>query len=337
MKLAIIGTGYVGLITGVCFAEFGYKTVCVDKDQKRVEKLNLSKCPFYEPGIEDLLEKHLNKTKLLSFSNSMSDQIKDSDVVLLSVIKEQSIMQSLFGDDKSDELKIKVKEKLDSISLEYEKKHAINIDTMVSKGKIYEQINQISEIISADLIVMGTNGYNGSSSKVIGSNAEKVVRLAKCPVITIKGKKHRDGCNNIILPLDLAKQTKEKVTYALEYARYWDATIRVVSVVLQDNNEVREKLIRNLNQVEKFISKADVMCTAELVEGERKQNLGDFVFEYGKLYDADLIMIMTKKEELSFSNNISVTARYIINNSEIPVMSIRPKESKHITGPTTAF
>ena len=264
-------------------------------------------------------------------------KIKKSDVVLLSVIKQQSIMQSLFLDDKSDELKIKVKEKLDAIASDYSAQYHVDVDSMVSKGKIYEQITEVADLISADLIVMGTNGSQGSSSKIIGSNSEKVVRLAKCPVITIKGKKHRDGCNNIILPLDLAKQTKEKVTYALEYARYWNATIRVVSVVLQDNNEVREKLIRNLNQVEKFISKADVMCTAELVEGERKQNLGDFVFEYGKLYDADLIMIMTKKEELSFSNNISVTARYIINNSEIPVMSIRPKESKHITGPTTAF
>ena len=70
MNLTIIGTGYVGLISGACFAEFGYKTVCVDKDQNRINELNQSKCPFYEPGIEDLLNKHLNKTKLLSFSNS---------------------------------------------------------------------------------------------------------------------------------------------------------------------------------------------------------------------------------------------------------------------------
>ena len=54
-------------------------------------------------------------------------------------------------------------------------------------------------------------------------------------------------------------------------------------------------------------------------------------------FDADLIIIMTKKEELSFSNNISETARYIINNSEIPVMSVKPKESKYISPPTTAF
>ena len=74
MKLAIIGTGYVGLITGACFAEFGYQTVCIDKDENRVNELNNSKCPFYEPGIEDLLDKHLNKTKLLSFSNSSEDE-----------------------------------------------------------------------------------------------------------------------------------------------------------------------------------------------------------------------------------------------------------------------
>jgi nucleotide-binding universal stress UspA family protein len=263
-------------------------------------------------------------------------KIKNSDIVLLSVIEEQSMMQSLFLDDKSYELKKKVKARLEEVGAEYSTKYGVDVDTMIAKGKVYEEINEVSEMISADLIVMGTNGAKGKN-KFIGSNAEKVVRLSKCPVITIKGKDHRDGCENIILPLDLEKQTKEKVTYALEYARYWDATIRIVSVVLRDNKEIREKLAKNIRQVEQFIKDAGVKCTSELVEGEKKQTLGDFVFEYEKKFDADLIMIMTKKEELSLSNNISVTARYIINNSDIPVMSIRPKEKKHITGPTTAF
>ena len=263
-------------------------------------------------------------------------KIKNSDVVLLSVIKEQSIMQSLFLDDKSDDLKIRVKEKLDSIALEYSKKYDVVVDTMVAKGKIYEQITQVADMISADLIIMGTNGSKGRSSKVIGSNAEKVVRLSKSPVITIKGQEHRNGCHNIILPIDLEKETKQKVTYALEYARYWNATIRVVSVVLRDNQEERDRLSQNINQVKNFILEAGVKCTAELIEGEKKQTLGNFVFEYEKRFDADLIMIMTKKEE-SLSNNISDTARYIINNSEIPVMSIRPKPTKYITTPTIPF
>lgn len=263
-------------------------------------------------------------------------KIKNSDVVLLSVIEGQSMIESLFLDDKSDELKAKVKSKLEDIASVYSSKYGVDVDTMVAKGRVYEEVNKVADMISADLIVMGTNGVN-SKSKFIGSNAEKVVRLSKCPVITIKGKSHRDGCENIILPLDLEKQTKEKVTYALEYARYWDATIRIVSVILRDNNEVRSKLIKNIKQVEQFILDAGVKCTSEIVEGEKKRTLGDFVFDYEKKFDADMIMIMTKKEELTLSNNISVTARYIINNSDIPVMSIRPKEVKHITGPTTAF
>jgi UDPglucose 6-dehydrogenase len=85
MKLAIIGTGYVGLITGACFAEFGYQTVCIDKDENRVKELNDSKCPFYEPGVEALLNKHLNKTKLLSFSDSLSQSINDADIIFITV------------------------------------------------------------------------------------------------------------------------------------------------------------------------------------------------------------------------------------------------------------
>ena len=263
-------------------------------------------------------------------------KIKNSEVILLSVIEGQSMIESLFLDDKSDELKAKVKSKLEDIASVYSSKYGVDVDTMIAKGRVYDEVNKVADMISADLIVMGTNGVN-SKSKFIGSNAEKVVRLSKYPVITIKGKSHRDGCENIILPLDLEKQTKEKVTYALEYARYWDATIRIVSVVLRDNNEVRAKLINNIKQVEQFILDAGVKCTSEIVEGEKKRTLGDFVFDYEKKFDADMIMIMTKKEELTLSNNISVTARYIINNSDIPVMSIRPKEVKHITGPTTAF
>jgi len=85
MKLAIIGTGYVGLITGACFAEFGYKTVCIDKDEARVNDLNNSQCPFYEPGIDNLLNKHLNKTKLLSFTNSLSKSVNDADIIFITV------------------------------------------------------------------------------------------------------------------------------------------------------------------------------------------------------------------------------------------------------------
>jgi nucleotide-binding universal stress UspA family protein len=266
-------------------------------------------------------------------------KIKKSDVVLLSVIQDLTIMQSLFMDNKSHEFQKKLNDKLINLASEYQDKYNVEVDTMVAKGKVYEQINNVAEMISADLIIMGTNGSPKTAiRKFIGSNAERVVRSAYCPVITIKGKEHRAGCKNIILPLDLEKETKEKVTTAIEYARYWNATIRVVSVILNKNNdEIRKRLIRNIEQVSSFIQKTGVKCTSELLDGDEKQTLGSFVLDYEKNFEADLIIIMTKKEELSLSNNISVTARYIINNSSIPVMSIRPKERKYITPRSTTF
>ena len=74
-------------------------------------------------------------------------KIKNSDVVLLSVVKEQSMMQALFTDDKSDELKNKVKEKLNDIALEYSKKYSVDIDVMVSKGRLFWLLNTVTLLI----------------------------------------------------------------------------------------------------------------------------------------------------------------------------------------------
>ena len=265
-------------------------------------------------------------------------QTKNSKVYILSVIEEQNKISSLFLDDQTDILQNKVKSKLNQICEEIQSKYKIDIEVMVSKGKVYNQIIDVSKMISTDLIVMGTTGSPKEGFKrFIGSNAERVVRLAQCPVITIKGQNLRNGCQNIILPLDLEKETREKITYAIEYARYWDATIRLVSVLLDDNQHNKNVLIKNINQSERFIKDAGVSCSAELVSGDKKVTLGDFVFNYAKENDGDLIMIMTKKEELSLSQNISVTARYIINNSEIPVMSIRPKKQNYANKSSVSF
>ena len=85
MKLVIVGTGYVGLVSGLCFAEFGYETICVDKDKKRIQDLKDTKCPFFEPGLEDLLKKHIKQTKLLKLSSSLGDSMDNANVVFITV------------------------------------------------------------------------------------------------------------------------------------------------------------------------------------------------------------------------------------------------------------
>lgn len=262
-------------------------------------------------------------------------KIKKSKIILLSVIEEPSKIESLFLDDKTHELQQKVNQKLVEVGKDYAEKYNVEVDTMVAKGRVYEQIIDVAEMLSVDLIVMGTNGTPQEVMKrVIGSNAERVVRLAHCPVITIKGKDHKNGCENIILPLDLEKQTKEKVTLAIEYARYWKATIRVVSVLLRDKQEIKNKLMRNLNQVEKFIKDANLNCTAELLIGEKGKGLAESILDYEKNFESDLILIMTRQEDI-FTNKLGTAARAIIYRSETPVMSIKPHERENVPSPFT--
>ncbi len=84
MKLCMIGTGYVGLVSGVCFSDLGNNVVCVDKDIEKINYLKKGKIPIYEPGLSELVLKNL-KNKRLSFSVDLKKSVKDSDIIFICV------------------------------------------------------------------------------------------------------------------------------------------------------------------------------------------------------------------------------------------------------------
>lgn len=84
MKIGVIGTGYVGLVTGTCFAETGNEVICVDIDEAKVEKMRAGKIPIYEPGLEELFHRNIKENRL-SFTTSLSEGVKDAEVIFLAL------------------------------------------------------------------------------------------------------------------------------------------------------------------------------------------------------------------------------------------------------------
>ena len=84
MKITMLGSGYVGLVSGTCFSEFGFDVCCVDKDSNKINNLKNNIIPIYEPGLENLVKKN-SAANRLSFSNNINKNIKEADVVFIAV------------------------------------------------------------------------------------------------------------------------------------------------------------------------------------------------------------------------------------------------------------
>ena len=84
MRIAVIGTGYVGLVTGTCFAETGNKVVCVDVDSAKVNKLSAGQITIYEPGLEKIFLRNI-KEERLRFTTDLAAAIQDAEIIFLAL------------------------------------------------------------------------------------------------------------------------------------------------------------------------------------------------------------------------------------------------------------
>ncbi len=84
MRISIIGVGYVGLVSGACFSDFGHDVICIDKDKDKISNLNNGLVPIYEPGLESLIKKNI-KGKRLSFQTDLKSSIKSAEVIFIAV------------------------------------------------------------------------------------------------------------------------------------------------------------------------------------------------------------------------------------------------------------
>ncbi len=195
------------------------------------------------------------------------------------------------------------------------------VSYVIRDGKVYREIVRLAEEEKAFLIVVGTHGSSGFEEFWIGSNAQKIVSAAKCPVITIRGGVNiKRDLTRIILPLDSTPETRQKVATTALLAKYFNAEIIVLPLYSTQVESVRLTMKKYSEQVAKYLKENEVRYRVEPLEVEG--NITDATIDYALKVDANLISIMTEQEQKTKNLWLGPYAQQMVNHSPIPVMSI---------------
>ena len=255
-----------------------------------------------------------------------------AEITLVYVMESGGFLSRFVSKGQDEEMRKEIDSKLDELIDQVQKDHGVKCDRVIAHGSVYDKVAEVADMLSAKFIVMGTNGSTGARKRFIGSNTLRIVRESKVPVIMIKGKHHRDGCKNIVVPLDLTKETREKVNKAMEFAKMYGADIRIVSVLFTTDEFIVNRLTRQLSQVKAYVEKHSTRCTAEIIKGIKgEESLGQIIVDYANKVEGDLLLIMTQQEQDITDLFIGSAAQEIINKSDIPVLSIVPTPKKDLT------
>jgi len=210
MKLCMVGTGYVGLVTGVCFADLGNEVVCVDKDLNKIKNLKKGISPIYEPGLEELVKKNY-KNGRLKFSNNLKDSVIKSDIIFICVgtpSKKNSNavdLSQVYSVAKKIRSYITSKFKIiitkstvpvttgDEIEKIFSKKKSKKLFSVVSNPEFLREGEAIRDFIYPDRIIIGTSDVRSN----------KILKNLYSPLIS-KGAKY----------INTARRASELIKYA---------------------------------------------------------------------------------------------------------------------------
>lgn len=276
-----------------------------------------------------LLAVDLDDKTLIRLERSYENLKYLADKVILLYVFEH--LQHISSEEERKNLVFEKDTMLSKLAEDIHQKTGADVRPVIQKGKAYEEILNAADSYSVDLIAMSTHTHpedNHTHKHTLGVTTNRVVRESKVPVFTFNNNVQLKKINKILLPLDLTVETKQKVTNAIDLALKFKASVHVVSVLWSTKIEdIKAELKQQLDQVKSFIEEDGIKVTAELIETEdNTKALANSVLKYADDIKADLIMIMTQQETKLVEYFIGSSAQTIIRMSNVPVMSIIPKE-----------
>jgi nucleotide-binding universal stress UspA family protein len=247
------------------------------------------------------------------------------DAELHLVWVDNSTLEDNLIDTIEESLRIEKKNYLENLVKQYEQKvPGGKITYHLKKGKVYQEISKTARQLKADIIFTGTHGVTGYEQYWIGSNAYRIMTSAPCPVITIRiDYDFSKGISKILLPLDSSLETKQKLPFTVALAQKFNAKINLLKVYNSPIGVIRKRIDGFSRDAEKCLKDKKIDYSLDSIEAD---NVAVSILQYAEKTKVDLIAIMTEQNITTANKFLGPYAQQLLNNSKVPVLSLRDKE-----------
>lgn len=223
------------------------------------------------------------------------------------------------------------KEELEALAQSTSEESKLVVEARVVKGELYETINKLATELDGSLIVMPVDENAKFKSGMFSSamTVPKFLVSAPCPVITLRSTDMREGCKTIIMPFDLTPESREKVSYAVQLARLYQADIKIISIFKPNDEEYENKLFPYLQQVKKFIKAEGVSCTNRTLPSATP---AEAIVEYAIKSEGDII-IQINQQDLSLGERFGsgTIGHKVVELSPVPVLNVNPMKRESMS------
>jgi nucleotide-binding universal stress UspA family protein len=216
---------------------------------------------------------------------------------------------------------IELKEKMESEIGELLLDSSIEVDAIVKEGKIFSSINQYSDSVNAELVVMGTHGMIGSQ-KIFGSKALKVIVGSDVPFLTVQ-RMPVNEFKELVLPFDSKMEGREKMKWVVYFAKKYKHKVRILKRV-SSIKDIQQTINNNILFAKRILAEQDIPFDVDIETNRYEFN--QEVVNFADKISAGLIMVMTTKGIGLTDYMFGASEQKIIaNNAKIPVICINPR------------
>ncbi len=253
----------------------------------------------------------------IAFKQSVYFSAKtNADVCLMHVIPSLKKLENNI--DSVDMIQIKMQKIFDSL---YQKAGG-KLFSRIETGKVITKILSVERELKPEYIFIGTD----IKSKPSSSTTIKLINNVDCPLVVFTRRSDKTRCDKIVLPLDLTKETKQKIDQTIKIAKIYNSEVHIVSATKTDDEIICDKIKQQIKNVKTTFTRLGISCVTSLLHTKNDiEIMANAINDYADDINADLIVIMTRQEKKIQKFFVGSMAIKLIRKSTVPIMCISPK------------